>query len=224
MANIFTLFNIKETSALTAPKTTLKDIREELTAELEAETAPIWSDFNAALAGRNWAITPSRTLCVAYWGKDLGSKVWSDIEARWLLLQATSAVYVAELSDTSEVSGIERARINKERKKALFAEVRGLLRYHGIDIGRDLAPSDLITIGETGIKYAFALGSGEAEAKAVGVAAFIKGVIYALLGKNSLDEVLDALCTRASNKAQTARKNTQTINWDAEDRPLFLKG
>lgn len=224
MSNVYELFNIKETTALSAPKTTLKDIRKALTAELKAETAPTWAGFNAALAGRNWAITPSRALCVAYFGKDLGGKVWTDVEARWLLLQATSAVYVAELSDTSEVSGVERARINKERKKALFAGVRGLLRYHGIDLGRDLAPSDLITIGETAVKYAFALGSGEAEAKAVGVAAFIKAVIYALLGKNSLDEVLDTLRLKASNKAQTARKNAEVIGWDAEARPLFLKG
>ena len=219
------LFNLSN-DAITAPvtSTTLKDIREGLTAEFEADNAPTWAKFNAAFAARNWAVTPSKALAVAAFGKERGGKVWTDIEARWCLLQAASAVYVEEINDTT-VGAVTRADINKKRKSALFKMTREILAYHGISLQRDLKPADLLTLGELAIKYAFVSASGEAEARAVGTAAYIKAAIYALLGRDGTKVALDGLCKKAVERAEKARENADSrLDWNEGARPKFLLG
>lgn len=224
MAN-YALFNLND-NATTAPieaKVTIKDVREELSKEFKGPTAPTWAGYNSAFSARNWAVTPSKSLCVDYFGKDLGGKVWADIEARWLLLQAMAAVYVDEMHDVTKGMA-ERVKTNKARKADLFKHIRGLLAYHGINLGRDLKPADLITLGELAIKFTFVLDSGEAEAKALGVTAYIKAALYALMSTDSKKGVLSKLCERAMSAVRKARKNADTVNWDEGNKPKCLLG
>lgn len=216
-----------DTIITTAPKKgpTLKEVREELVAELSAETAPTWRGINEALSARNWAVTPSKALYVAYFGGKeaggLGDKVWRNIEARWTLLQATSAMFVTDWGLES-LPQSERVRVYKLRKTKLFQQVRDILSFHGIVLSRDLKPSDLIAIGEAAIKYNFAISDGEVEARAVGLTAFIKAVIWGLLGRDQTSAVVDNLCVKAK-KLVDAQAGTDPL-WDNEAKPKFLRG
>lgn len=222
MTNINELFNLKATTAPT--KANLSDLREGLITELEATSVPTWAGFNAALAARNWAITPAKSLYVAAFGKERGGKAWADVEGRWALLQATSAVYVAELNDVT-IGAANRSALNKKRRTALFKQVRDICAYHGIDIKRDLKPADLISLGELAIKCSFALSAGDVEARAVGTSAYIKAAIWSLLGRDSTTVALSALSQKAMTAVEKAQKGADNrLDWDEGDHPKFLLG
>ncbi len=223
VAAINSLFNITAPKEAAKPDT-LADIREAFTAELEAETAPTWAGLNEAFASRNWAITPSKSLFVAYFGKERGGKAWEDCEARWSLLQTTAAIFVADWGlESLPVS--ERSKRYKERKTALFKQVRSLLSYHSIDLGRDLKASDLLALGDLAIKYAYMTSTGEVGARALGTAAYIKAALHMLLGRDNTAEVISALSEKAMKRVEKARDNADKhSDWNATDHPRFLLG
>ena len=214
---LFAAFGINST-AVTAPsaKITLKDRREGVIQRLErmSKTNPItWAEFNTVLSEAKWAVLPSKSLYVSAFGETKAKDIWLETETRWLALQAVSAVYVDEIDS-------QTADTNAKRRDYLFAYLRDILSYHGITVDKTaLSKGMLISIGNSAIKYNF--GDDSPEARTLGITAFIKAVIWCVLGYDTKGEAIKALKSKAGRRASAVGAKLGA-NWDEAPYPASL--
>lgn len=214
---LFAAFGINST-AVTAPsaKITLKDRRQAVMNRLErmsTENPVTWEDFNRVLSEANWAVLPSKSVYTAAFGETKAKNIWLETETRWFALQAVSAVYVDELDS-------QTAETNSKRREYLFAYLRDTLSYHGITVDKTaLSKGMLISIGNSAIKYNF--GDDSPEARTLGITAFIKAVIWCVLGYDTKGEAIEALKAKAGRRASAVGAKLGA-NWDEAPYPASL--